>query len=97
MRRILGLSLLGGTIAALGGSFFTAFVVVTEFAMPFSRELSGVLVGMLGELAGFWFVAGALAAGALTALLTGARRTGSIVKLWGARSKGRSKPAKTER
>ena len=97
MRRILGLSLLGGTIAALGGSFFTAFVVVTEFAMPFSRELSGVLVGMLGELAGFLFVTGALAAGALTALLIGARRTGSIVKLWGGRSKGRSKPAKTER
>ena len=97
MRRILGLSLLGGTIAALGGSFFTAFVVVAEFAMPFSREFSGVLVGMLGELAGFLFVAGALAAGALTALLIGARRTGSIAKLWGARSTRSSKSVRTER
>ena len=97
MRRILGLSLLGGTIAAFGGSFFTAFVVVAEFAMPFSRESSGVLVGMLGELAGFLFVAGALAAGALTALLIGTRRTGSIVKLWGARPTRSSKPARTER
>ena len=94
MRRILGLSLLGGTIAALGGSFFTAFVVVAELAMPFSREFSDVLIGMLGELARFLFVAGALATGALTALLIGAR---SIVRLWGARSARSSKAARTER
>ena len=81
VRAVLGLSLVGGAIAAIGGSTFTALVVVLEFGMPFSREFPGVLMGMLGELAAVLFVFGTLTTGAFAALLDLTGRTISLETL----------------
>ena len=69
-RGVLGLSLIGGTIATIGGSIFTATVILLEFGMPFSREMPGLLAGMLIELSSVFFVMGAITTGGFATLLS---------------------------
>lgn len=70
LRSVLGLSLIGGVIAALGGSVLTALAIVVDIGMPLSRDMPGVLVGALTELAGVYFVIGAITTGAFAILLS---------------------------